>query len=157
MYSSSTGSIQAGLKKLLDNGFIDYNDILENGKKKKEYYITEAGRQEFNSWINSPIESTGIKCPELTKVYFLGFSEEEKRPEIIEKYINELKIKHESLKFMCDESEDFGRSEAYISLEKQAKDIIFYQLATARFGRDLLAFTIKWYEDLLIEMRGYDE
>ena len=58
---------------------------------------------------------------------------------------------------MCDESEDFVRSEAYISLEKQAKDIIFYQLATARFGRDLLAFTIKWYEDLLIEMRGYDE
>ncbi len=156
MYSS-TGSIQAALKKLLNNGFIDYNDIQENGKKKKEYYITETGRQEFNNWINSPVESTGIKCPELTKIYFMGFSEKENRVEIITKYITELKSKYESIKLIYDESEEFIRSEAYKNMEKTARDIVFYQLTTARFGRDMMSFTIKWYEDLLVEMREYDE
>ena len=79
MYSSSTGSIQAAIKKLLNNGYIDYRDIQDNGKKKKEYYITDAGRREFNNWINSPIDSAGIKCPELSKIYFMGFSKQENR------------------------------------------------------------------------------
>ena len=157
MYSSSTGSIQAALKKLLNNGFIDYNDIQENGKKKKEYFITEAGRKEFNKWINSPVESSGIKCPELTKIYFMGFTEEDIRPEIIHKYIEELRNKYKAIKLICDESVEFFRSDAYRNLEKQAKDIIFYQFTAARFGRDLMSFTINWYENLSDEIRSYDE
>ena len=157
MYSSSTGSIQAALKKLLNNGFIDYNDIQENDKKKKEYFITEAGRKEFNKWINSPVESSGIKCPELTKIYFMGFTEEDIRPEIIHKYIEELRNKYKAIKLICDESVEFFRSDAYRNLEKQAKDIIFYQFTAARFGRDLMSFTINWYENLSDEIRSYDE
>ena len=153
MYSSSTGSIQAAIKKLLNSGYIDFREIRENGKNKKEYYITEAGRQEFNNWINSPIDSAGIKCPELSKIYFMGFSEQRNRSEIIKDYINGLKMKHDSLKLICDEAELYLRSDNYKTLDKQAKDIIFYQLAAARYGRDLMAFTVKWYEDLFTEMK----
>ena len=88
MYSS-TGSIQAAIKKNLNSGFIDYRDIQENGKKKKEYCITEAGKQEFCKWINSPIDSAGIKCPELSKIYFMGFSKQENRFENTQAYITE--------------------------------------------------------------------
>ena len=48
-------------------------------------------------------------------------------------------------------------SNNYDNLDKEAKDIIFFQLATARFGRDLMSFAIKWYEQFLIEMRKSDE
>ena len=157
MYSSSTGSIQAAIKKLLNNGYIDYRDIKDNGKKKKEYYITETGRQEFNNWINSPINSAWIKCPELSKIYFMGFSKQETRFENTREYIDVLKNKYDSLKMICDESELFVRSNNYKNLDKESKDIIFYQLATARFGRDLMSFAIKWYENFLTEMRKYDE
>ena len=157
MYSSSTGSIQAAIKKLLNNGYIDYRDIQDNRKKKKEYYITDAGRQEFNTWINSPIDSAGIKCPELSKIYFMGFSKQKKRFENTQEYITELKNKYDSLKMICDESELFMHSNNYDNLDKEAKDIIFFQLATARFGRDLMSFAIKWYEQFLIEMRKSDE
>ena len=54
MYSSSTGSIQAALKKLLNSGYIDYHEFQDNGKQKKEYCITEAGRQSFHQWVNAP-------------------------------------------------------------------------------------------------------
>ena len=78
-----------GNQKNLNSGFIDYRDIQENGKKKKEYCITEAGKQEFCKWINSPIDSAGIKCPELSKIYFMGFSKQENRFENTQAYITE--------------------------------------------------------------------
>lgn len=157
MYSNSTGSIQAAIKKLLNNKYIDYHDIQDNGKKKKEYYITEAGRQEFNKWINGPIDSAGIKCPELSKIYFMGFSKQENRLDITREYIKELKDKYDSLKMICDESELFLHSNDYEVLDSKAKDIIFYQLATARYGRDLMSFAIKWYKQFLSEIMEFDE
>ena len=41
MYSSSMGSIQAAVKKLLNCGYISYEEIIDNGKYKKIYCITE--------------------------------------------------------------------------------------------------------------------
>ena len=46
MYSSSMGSIQAAVKKLLNNKHISYKEVVENGKYKKIYSITDRGRQE---------------------------------------------------------------------------------------------------------------
>ncbi|MEE1219979.1 MAG: PadR family transcriptional regulator [Ruminococcus sp.] len=153
MYSSSMGSIQAAIKKLLANGYIDFCEIQENGKNKKEYYITELGKDEFQNWINSPIDSSGFKCPELSKLYFMGFTKKENRAENIAQYISELSNKHNSLNLICEEFELFKNSNDYESLSKEAKDIVFYQLSTARYGRDLISFTIRWYEDFLKEIR----
>ena len=73
MYSSSMGSIQAAVKKLLKNGYISYEEAVENGKYKKIYSITDNGKQYFFQWINSPLEIQNAKNPELAKVYFMGF------------------------------------------------------------------------------------
>ena len=151
MYSSSTGSIQAAIKKLLNSGCIDFREIQENGRNKKEYYITEAGRQEFNSWVNGPVDSAGIKCPELSKIYFMGFSKQKNRIENIRGYIIDLRNKYEALKMICDEAESFMQSDSCKKLDKEAEDIIYFQYAAARFGRDLMLFTVKWYEDFLNE------
>ena len=79
MYSSSMGSIQAAIKKLLSSGFITFEEIVDNGKYKKIYSITESGRAHFYEWVNSPIEFQGGKNPELAKVYFMGFAQKENR------------------------------------------------------------------------------
>ena len=98
-----------------------------------------------------------IKFPDLSKVYFMGFSQQKNRSEIIQAHISELSNKYQSLMLICSDAELFQSSAEYEHLDKQAKDIIFYQLASARFGRDFMSFTIKWYENLLSEMRKYDE
>ncbi len=153
MYSSSTGSIQAALKKLLNDGLIEYSEIKDNGRDKKEYYITDEGKRVFNEWINSPIENISIKSPELTKVYFMGFSEPEKRFEIIEKYISVLRDKHNALELLCSEAEETVNSEKYKNADRMVQDIIFYQFSTARYGRDITGFIIEWYINMLEEMR----
>ncbi len=157
MYSSSTGSIQAAIKKLLNNKYIDFREITENGKNKKEYFITESGKEAFSNWVNSPVDSFDFKCPDLSKIYFMGFTEQEKRAYNILQYISELKTKHNALMLICDESKIYMQSVEYEHLDKSAKDIIFYQLSTARYGSDLLSFTIMWYENFLKEMRNHNE
>lgn len=79
MYSSSMGSIQAAIKKLLNCGYIQYEETVENGKYKKIYSITDSGKQKFIEWVSSPMEIQGGKNPELAKLYFMGFSTQENR------------------------------------------------------------------------------
>lgn len=87
MYSCSTGSIQAAIKKLLRNGYISVNEITESGKSKKIYSITDSGKNYFDIWLNSPIDNGSAKNPELSKIYFWGFAEKETRIKVIENHI----------------------------------------------------------------------
>lgn len=146
MYSSSMGSIQAAVKKLLSAGYISYGETVENGKYKKVYCITESGRQHFLEWINSPIEEHGIKSPELTKVYFMGFADKRNRETALEEHLRFLRGQYSLLDKICEEAKD-------IKVPEEHKDIFRYQLTSALYGKDLIKFNIDWFEDLLHKMR----
>ncbi len=63
MYSSSMGSIQAAVKKLLNYEYISYEEAVENGKYKRVYSITHSGKLYFFEWINSHLEIQNIRNP----------------------------------------------------------------------------------------------
>lgn len=146
MYSSSMGSIQAAIKKLLRNEFIDYEEIVENGKYKKVYSITDNGKKYFIEWVNTPIKTEPIKIPELGKLYFMGFSDKSKRIESIENHILDLNKQYQSMVFIYEEGRKFKAPEA-------AKDLIKYQLLSAKYGRDILKFNLDWYSQVLVNMK----
>lgn len=145
MYSSSMGSIQAAVKKLLNYGYISYKESVENGKYKKIYSITDSGKHCFFEWINRPIEMQTIKSPELVKVYFMGFSDKASRKANIETYLSHFMEQYRILNAICEEAENIRGMEEH-------RDIIFYQLAAARYGRDFMKFNIEWYQNFLSEM-----
>ena len=147
MYSCSTGSIQAAIKKLLTSGYICVNGIYEDGKLKKLYSITDEGKRYFNKWVNSPVESGSPKNPELAKIYFMGFSEKQNRITVIENHIAELQKMHGELNKICEYSKG-------LSTELRENEILFYQLQTAVYGRDLMKFNIEWYSNLLNNIRS---
>lgn len=147
MYSSSMGSIQAAVKKLLSRGYIDYDETVEGGKYKKIYRITESGRQYFLEWVNAPIEQQGVKCPGLVKVYFMGFSDKESREASIQAYLSGLKEQYAALEMICEDAKTVAVSES-------GKEIFNYQLASAVYGRDFYKFNIDWFENLLSQMRS---
>ncbi len=147
MYSSSMGSIQAAIKKLLNCGYIDYEETVENGKYKKVYRITERGRRYFLEWVNMPIEQQGVRCPGLVKVYFMGFSDKENREASIRNYLSFLKEQYCALEMICEEAKNAAVSQSN-------KEIINYQLASALYGKDLYKFNIDWFENLLRKMRN---
>lgn len=146
MYSSSMGSIQAAVKKLLSAGYICYEEIVENGKYKKVYCITESGRQHFLEWVNTPIEEHGIKSPELTKVYFMGFADKRNRETAIAEHLTFLRSRYSLLDKICEEAKE-------MTVPDEHKDIFRYQLTSALYGKDLIKFNIGWFEALLDKMR----
>ena len=146
MYSSSMGSIQAAIKKLLNCGYIQYEEAVENGKYKKIYSITDSGKQNFIEWVSTPMEIQSSKNPELAKLYFMGFSTKEKREVGLQEYISKLKEQYDVLNAICKEAEN-------VKVSDNNKDIFHYQLAAARYGKDFMKFNIEWYQKLLDEMR----
>lgn len=142
MYSCSTGSIQAAIKKLLLKGLISVREITENGKLKKIYVITDSGKIYFNNWLSSSIDNSAAKSPELAKIYFMGFAEKETRIMLIEKHIADLKKVFSDLEKICNQG-------ITLSNEMQDNDVFYYQLQTAIYGRDLMKFNIEWYSRLL--------
>ena len=146
MYSSSMGSIQAAIKKLLNCGYIQYEEAVENGKYKKIYSITDSGKQNFIEWVSTPMEIQSSKNPELAKLYFMGFSTKEKREAGLQEYISKLKEQYDVLNAICKEAEN-------VKVPDEDKDILHYQLTAARYGKDFMKFNIEWYQKLLDEMR----
>lgn len=147
MYSSRMGSIQAAIKKLLNYGYIQYEETVENGKYKKIYSITESGKQSFTEWITTPMNAQGIKNPELAKLYFMGFSTKEKCEAGLQEYISQLKKQYDVLNAICKEAEN-------VRVPDEHKDILYYQFAAARYGKDFIKFNMEWCQNLLDEIRG---
>lgn len=147
MFSSSMGSIQAAIKKLSASGYIGFTEIVEQGKYKKVYHITDSGRQHFMEWVNAPMEAHGAKFPELTKVYFMGFAEEANRTASIEQHLAFLRQQYAILNTICQEA-------AQMQVSEEFADILHYQALSAIYGRDMMKFNIDWFENLLESMRN---
>ncbi len=147
MYSSSMGSIQAAIKKLINCEYIQYEEVVENGKYKKIYSITDRGKQNFIEWLSTPMEIQSSKNPELAKLYFMGFSTKEKREAVLQEYVSKLKEQYDILNAICKEAEN-------VKITDENKDILHYQLTAARYGKDFMKFNIEWYQKLLDEIGG---
>lgn len=146
MYSGSMGSIQAAIKKLLHHGYIQYEEMVEHGKFKKLYSITDTGKEYFLQWVNTPMTAQSFKNPELTKLYFMGFSDKTIRIENMQHYIEQLHIQYQSLQFIYEES-------LLVPIPEEAKEIGAYQLLSAKYGMDFMKFNIDWYSNLLEKIK----
>lgn len=146
MFSSSMGSIQAAIKKLLKNGYIDFEETVENGKYKKIYHISDSGREHFFEWVNAPMESQSGKFPELAKVYFMGFADKESRIKCVEKHLDFLREQYVLLSEICNSAGD-------TEVPEEMKDIFNYQYVTVMYGRDTVSFHISWFENFLEKIK----
>lgn len=147
MYSSSTGSIQAAIKKLLRDGLITCEERVEKGRYKKRYSITEKGKEELNAWINSPFKEAQNRNPELAKLYFMGLSDPKLRKERIREYITSLEKYHAALKAVYDEGLSMEPSEEY-------RELFRFQFLTVKFGLDTSKYEIWWLKKLLLDMEN---
>lgn len=96
--SSSLGSLQAALKKLVQCEKVTIFDYEEKGHLKKEYKINENGVQQFLTWIQTPMNWNKAKNMEEGKFFFLGMLPKEKRIEMLKKLIEDLENEQQSLK-----------------------------------------------------------
>ena len=170
MCSASSGSIHTAIKKMLEKSLIGFK---EDGNKKI-YYITAKGREEFNLWIEEPMDIRKAKNIELSKFFFLGLSNPEHRINLIKNYIKDLKAERDKLKSIHDNIN--GKNDHIISqgikiftenqwneegikkniytnkVEDTISDIFKYQQSTLQYGIASIEFEIDWYSKYLNEM-----
>ncbi|MFC7395084.1 PadR family transcriptional regulator [Scopulibacillus cellulosilyticus] len=83
-WSAKHSQIYPELKKLTDEGFIEYQTVIQGTKlEKKIYSITKSGKQELDKWLNtfSPIPETA-KDEFMLKAYFISSMSKEEANEL---------------------------------------------------------------------------
>jgi DNA-binding PadR family transcriptional regulator len=73
-YSSSYGTIYPMLHRMEKEELLTKENVVQEGKPNKNVYtITEHGKQQFHSYLHSPMESDSIKSDFLMRLYFGQF------------------------------------------------------------------------------------
>lgn len=70
VWPATQSQLYGELNRLADGGLIEVSDIGPRGRK--EYRITQAGRDELLRWITSPEDDPPLRHPHLLRVFLLG-------------------------------------------------------------------------------------
>ena len=103
-YSSSYGNIVPALKKLEKNDLVTINENVVNGRNRKEYTMTDKGREKFKSWLSQEINIGKIQDEALLRFFFITELSTEARIELLEGYVDKLKSKTAELNLIRDET-----------------------------------------------------
>lgn len=169
--SDSLGSMQTTIKKLLDRGYIDVSESVENNTLKRQYSITVKGVVYFKERIGTPMNIQKMKNMEAGKFFFLGMASKEKRIAFIQSYIDDLRIEYDKLcqihQFVENTKNTVIESNvAQISkdsvlaqhllevseettLEAVIRNIYDYQIYTLEYGLGRASEDIAFYEKIL--------
>jgi DNA-binding PadR family transcriptional regulator len=132
------GNIYPTLKKLEAAGSIELREIVETGRYKKIYTITEKGKKEFLAWLEHPIEMKKSNYDYLTKMYFYQYLPKEKIKTLISEFIAHLNVFIRKLEVF----------ESVVKNKFNMKDF-YFQAATLHFSIDQLRFLRDWYQEFL--------
>jgi DNA-binding PadR family transcriptional regulator len=70
VWPATQSQLYGELNKLADAGLIEVSDIGPRGRK--EYRVTEAGRQDLVRWMTNPQDDPPYRSAELLRVFLLG-------------------------------------------------------------------------------------
>ena len=70
VWPATQSQLYGELNKLADAGLIEVSDIGPRGRK--EYRVTDAGRQELLRWMTNPQDDPPYRSAELLRVFLLG-------------------------------------------------------------------------------------
>lgn len=149
-YNASQGSIQPALKKLMSNSHVTFSEEYQGERVKKVYQITEEGKEAFLNWASQAIDLEKPRDPALVKMYFFNYVEQDRKIELVEQYLHEIRSVIAAMTMMKQ-----------MSLEQIAKikgpmdnGKIESRMATLTFGLDYYTFLNEWYEKYLTQIKN---
>lgn len=146
IYSASYGSLLSAIKKLLKSGYLEFTEVVENGRNKKIYHITDAGSVHFYEWMHADIPESKLETIALSKVFFLGLIEDIDAKRSILQYIIAAVTEMENQLIAL------SQSLAQLKLSAEALKIYGYQFKTLEYGIRTHHIARVWAEELLDEV-----
>jgi DNA-binding PadR family transcriptional regulator len=90
LFKGGFGNIYPTIKKLERTGSIVSREIVETGRYKRIYALTEKGKKEFLAWLEQPMEIKKSNDDYVIKMYFYQYLPPEKIKALISQFIADL-------------------------------------------------------------------
>jgi DNA-binding PadR family transcriptional regulator len=145
-YSSSYGNIIPALKKLEKNDLVTVNENVVNGRNRKEYTITDKGRENFKDWLAREINIGKIQDEALLRFYFLTELPLKKRINLLRDYTEKLTQKVFELKALKDEL-------TKTKIKRKYRKAFNYRITTLDFGIQYYQFELNWYNTIIQKIK----
>lgn len=146
IYSASYGSLLSALKKLLAWQEIEFREVVENGRNKKIYHITESGRAHFYRWMQEEIPQNKLELVALCKIFFLGLVESDaEKKAILENIIAAIEI-------MEGQLDRLSQSLSQLQLGEEAMKLYGYQFRTLDYGILSHRVAREWVQQILDDL-----
>jgi len=145
-YASSYGSINASIKKLLQLGYIDFAETIENGRHKKIYSILKEGEDAFSRWLKEDIVVDKARDELATKLFFYGFLPLDIRLKKLENYYEIQKEIHSGYT-------SFYNEVSKISYPAEHVDIATYQIMTLDYAKEHQACELIWLQKTITQLK----
>jgi PadR family transcriptional regulator AphA len=142
-WPADQSQIYRTLNRLTDNGWAEMEKIeQENRPARKEYSITEAGRQELHNWLVSPVPFGEHRNANLIQVFFAGQLSDEEVIEIFERvaeYIRAGLAVYDAIPQQMEAYEDYVQS---------PREFYFWML-TLEVGKSTAQANLDWLESII--------
>ena len=143
-YNASMGSIHPALKKLEAAGSLTATSVVENGRAKKIYSITDKGREVFANWLSEGLPLEKFKDETLVRLFFFGNIEPQEQARHIEAHIA---ILYEQVAML----ESLKAQLHNVDIPENMKLHAQFQIATLDYGLNYCRFSRDWYQNFLDE------
>ena len=137
-YSASSGSIRRALETLLTRGLIEVDEVQQGARARKAYRVTDAGRQEFHSWITGPVTGPDAEVAALPRLFFLGLLEPAERAEILPRITARIQDDLARLESLAERLDTMEVPEGF-------DEVFTYQRATLDYGLAGHRFALDWF------------
>lgn len=138
-YSASLGSIRSALTVLHDKGLVTATESVENGRSKKTYAITDAGRAAFSEWMLAPITTGNLETIALSKLYLLGLLPEDARAGILADITDRITRDEAQLAELVAALDTMELPQAYREIFRYQRLTLDYGLMSHRAAREFFA------------------
>jgi DNA-binding PadR family transcriptional regulator len=93
-FDASFGAIYPALRKMEKEGLVEKQVIQQDGKPNKNLFvITESGKEQFQQYLNSPINPTITRSDILIRIFFGRFTTKEK----VQRWLEEEREKSQAM------------------------------------------------------------
>ncbi|MFF3850835.1 PadR family transcriptional regulator [Streptomyces sp. NPDC002328] len=137
------------LKRMESDGWVDVREISQYGRPdKKEYSVTEPGRDALSAWLHEPTEPESVRHDLAVKVRGAAFDE----PAVLISEVERHRQAHSDrlAHYLAGETRDFGaaRADGPLDAERELQHVVL------RGGIAYERMMIAWLDEVLATLAG---
>jgi len=147
-WPADQSQIYRTLSRLAEKGFAEAERVRqENRPDRKDYHITQAGKEELKNWLKTPLPFEENRSSEMVQVFFAGQLSNEEAAEMFERVAEYLRA---GLAVYDSIPQDV---DTYADITTSPREFYFWML-TLDAGNAIAKANIEWLESVVEKIRN---